>query len=235
MQHLPVVFALDRAGLVGQDGPTHHGALDLAYLSCIQGMVVAAPRHGTEFKNLLYTALAQDQHPFAIRYPKDTAIEYDPAESYELIPIGRWQRLRSGSDVALLAVGTMVPVAEKAAHLLAAGGVDAEVINARFVKPLDEAELTRLCAHFPLLVTLEEGVLSGGFGSHVATYCQKLSARPERIIHFGLPDEFVSHGPRAKLLADVQLTPEAVVAAVRQHQAEPRLRDVVANRLTELS
>ena len=216
LQHLPVVFALDRAGLVGPDGPTHHGVLDLAYLSCIQGMVVAAPKDGTEFKNLLYTALAQDEHPFAIRYPKDTSQEYDPSERYELLPIGRWDTVRRGSDVAILAVGSMVPVAERAAFILASDGIEAEVVNARFVKPLDRQRLADVASRCSLLLTVEEGVRAGGFGAHVASFCQDEVEAPPRIISLGLPDEFVTHGPRAKLLADVSLTPEGVVAAVRQ-------------------
>lgn len=224
LQHLPVVFVLDRAGVVGADGPTHHGALDLAYLSCIQEMVVAAPKNGTEFKNLLYTALAQDSHPFAIRYPKDQSFEYDPSERYELLPLGSWEILQPGREVALLAVGAMVPVAEKAARLLAGDGIVAEVVNARYVKPLDEQKLAKWSREFELVLTLEEGVLRGGFGQAVASFCQ---GSPARIVSLGLPDQFVSHGTRSKLLADSGLTAEHVVSAVRQALST---RDV-ANRL----
>lgn len=221
LQHLPVVFLLDRAGLVGADGPTHHGALDLAYLSCVQGMVVAAPKNGTEFKNLLYTALAQDQFPFAIRYPKDVSLEYDPSERYQLLPLGTWETIKPGRDVAILAVGAMVPVAEKAAVLLAGDGLDAEVVNARYVKPLDTERLKDVAGRFDLVVTLEEGVKRGGFGESVAAFCQAQPAHPDRLIGLGMPDEFVSHGTRAKLLADSGLTAEHVVTAVRQAQKEP--------------
>jgi len=233
IQHLPVVFVLDRAGVVGPDGPTHHGALDLAYLSCVPGMVVAAPKNGTELKNLLYTALAQDQGPFAIRYPKDTSITYDPGEQYELIPIGKWETVKPGRGVAILAVGAMVPVAEKATLLLTADGIDAAVVNARFVKPVDRRLLTELAAEFDTIVTIEEGVLAGGLGAQVTQFCQTLSERPEQIISLGLPDDFVTHGPRAKLLADVGLTPEGVVAAIRNRHGMRQPEKVVVNRLTE--
>lgn len=216
LQHLPVVFVLDRAGLVGPDGPTHHGVLDLAYMSCVQGMVVSAPRNGTEFKNLLYTALAQDTHPFAIRYPKDNSLEYDPSEKYELLPIGQWETLQRGEEVALVATGTMVHVAETAAKILASDGLQVEVVNARYIKPLDEEKLEAVVARCPLIVTMEEGTLKGGFGAQVSAYCQTLALRPAQVINIAIPDEFVPHGPRNKLLADVGLTPEAVVATVRQ-------------------
>jgi 1-deoxy-D-xylulose-5-phosphate synthase len=235
LQHLPVVFVLDRAGLVGADGPTHHGALDLAYLSCIQGMVVAAPRNGTEFKNLLYTALAQDQHPFAIRYPKDQSLEYDPSERYELLPLGTWEVLKPGRDVALLAVGSMVPVAEKAARLLVGDGLDVEVVNARYVKPLDAQRLSAMASRFELVITLEEGVVRGGFGEAVAAFCQAQPVRPARVISLGLPDQFISHGTRSKLLADSGLTAEHAVTAVRQarpaHATQDRERLGAASRL----
>jgi 1-deoxy-D-xylulose-5-phosphate synthase len=232
IQKLPVVFALDRAGLVGADGPTHHGSLDLAYLSCIPGMVVAAPKDGTEFKHLLYTALAQTDFPFAIRYPKDNSYAYDPSEGYELLPIGRWETLTPGEDVAILAVGSMVPIAEKAARILAADGIQAEVVNARYVKPLDTERLAELCTRCATLVTVEEGVRAGGFGEHVAAFCHTLSQRPERVVNLSLPESFVTHGPRAKLLADVGLTPEGIVAAVRKSRdPESTTREPVA-RLT---
>ena len=228
LQHLPVVFVLDRAGVVGADGPTHHGALDLAYLSCIQDMVVAAPRNGTEFKNLLYTALAQDKYPFAIRYPKDQSLEYDRSERYELLPLGSWEVLKPGRQVALLAVGPMVPVAQKAAVILAGDGVEAEVVNARYVKPLDVQKLTALASGFDLIVTIEEGVIRGGFGQAVSSFCHD-QLGSSRVLTLGLPDEFVTHGSRSKLLADSGLTAEHVVSAVRQ--ALPESRDESVRRL----
>lgn len=216
LQHLPVVFVLDRAGLVGPDGPTHHGVLDIAYMSCVQGMVVTAPRNGTEFKNLLYTALAQDAHPFSIRYPKDNSLEYDPSEKYELLPIGQWESLQRGEEVALLATGTMVHVAETAARILASDGLQVEVVNCRYIKPLDAERLEAVVARCPLIVTIEEGTIMGGFGAQVSAHCQTLALRPSQVINIAIPDEFVPHGPRSKLLADVGLTPEAVVGIVRK-------------------
>jgi len=233
LQHLPVVFVLDRAGVVGPDGPTHHGALDLAYLSCIQGMVVTAPKDGTEFKNLLYTAIAQDQHPFAIRYPKDNSVAYDPTEQYELLPIGQWEVLRPGAGVAILAVGTMVPAAMKATVILASEGIDATVINARYVKPLDTRRLSELAQSCHTIVTVEEGTTVGGFGAHVASFCARQMRSSTRVVTLGLPDDFVTHGPRAQLLADCGLTSEGIVAAVRQSQGRGEVADRIVNRLAE--
>jgi 1-deoxy-D-xylulose-5-phosphate synthase len=232
LQHLPVVFVLDRAGLVGPDGPTHHGTLDLAYLSCIPGMVVAAPKDGTEFKNLLYTSLAQDTSPFAIRYPKDSSIEYDAAERYELVPIGKWETLKPGRDAAILAVGTMVPAAVKATVMLEADGIDAAVINARYVKPLDLALLEELCSQFETIVTVEEGVVTGGFGVQVGNACRQLLSGAPRVLSLGLPDTFITHGPRSKLLADAGLSPEGIAAVVKDARFERRAEAFV-NRLAE--
>jgi 1-deoxy-D-xylulose-5-phosphate synthase len=181
-------------------------------------MVVAAPKNGTEFKNLLYTALAQDLHPFAIRYPKDTSIEYDPSERYQLLPLGSWETLKAGRDVALVATGAMVPVAEKASLLLAGDGLDAEVVNARYIKPMDAERLSSLAGRFDLILTLEEGVLRGGLGEAVSAFCHTQPRHPEHVISLGLPDTFVTHGSRSKLLADSGLTAEQVVTAVRQAQ-----------------
>ena len=233
IQKLPVVFVLDRAGLVGPDGPTHHGTLDLSYLSSVPGMVVAAPKDGTEMKNLLYTALQQDQGPFAIRYPKDQSIAYDPSEQYELIPIGKWETIKKGAGVAIVATGSMVPVAEKATLLLTGEGIDAAVINARYIKPLDRKLLTELAGEYETIVTVEEGTLHGGLGSQITQFCQSLARRPERIISLGLPDNFVTHGPRSKLLADVGLTPEAVVTAIKNSRSAELLPGQVVNRLSE--
>ena len=220
LQKLPVVFALDRAGLVGEDGATHHGSFDLSYLSCIPGMVVAAPRSGAELRDLLVTALAHEGGPFAIRYPRTAVpdarcLAHCPA----VLEVGRWETLRAGRDGHLLAVGSMVPLAVQASDLLALEGLAFGVVNARFVKPLDAELLTRLAAQSGLLVTVEENVLSGGFGAQVATALAS-GAVPGgldgRLLSLGLPDAFVEHGTREELLAAAGLTPEAVAERIRR-------------------
>ena len=215
LQHLPVVFAVDRGGLVGADGPTHHGVLDLTYLRCIPGMVVAAPKDGNELRDLLWTGLSYDDGPFALRYPRDSVPEgYDPSAPPRVLPVGKWEALDSGSDVALLAVGSMVGVARQARALLMDRGIDAAVINCRFVKPLDAEMLAELHARVPVLVTVEENSLVGGFGSGVVEALDDLGLSRERVVRLGLPDSFVAHGTREELLADVALDAESVSAAV---------------------
>jgi 1-deoxy-D-xylulose-5-phosphate synthase len=219
LQRVPVVFAIDRAGLVGADGPTHHGVLDLSYLRCVPGLIVAAPRDGNELLDLLWTALAQDDSPFAIRYPRDTVPEgFDPERSPRVLPIGSWEIVEPGDEVALVATGTMVEVARRARVLLAARGIDASVVNARFVKPLDRAVLRGL-AGARRIVTLEENNLPGGFGSGVADALAEEGLSRTGLVAFGLPDGFVTHGGRAELLAEVALDPEGVARRVEAELA----------------
>jgi 1-deoxy-D-xylulose-5-phosphate synthase len=215
IQGLPVIFALDRAGLVGADGPTHHGALDLSYLRCVQGMVVAAPRDADELNDLLETALEYRDGPFAFRYPRGSSPR--PAtRAPRVLPIGSWEQLREGDgSVALVAVGSMVPIAERAAVLLGERGVRPAVVNGRFVKPADGAMLDRLARDCRVLVTLEDNVLTGGFGSGVDEHFRRPGAPvPPRLIHLGLPDRFVSHGTQAELLEEVGLSPQRIVETV---------------------
>jgi 1-deoxy-D-xylulose-5-phosphate synthase len=215
LQHVPVVFAIDRAGLVGADGPTHHGGLDLSYLRCVPGMVVSAPGDGNELRDLLWTALSQTSAPFAIRYPRDTVPEgFDPARAPRVLPIGSWEVLDEGSDVALLAVGAMVVHARAARGLLAARGVSASVVNCRFVKPLDREILRRVRAVSPLLVTIEENTTSGGFGESVIEGLAEEGLARDGVIAFGLPDAFVTHGSRDELLAEVGLNAEGLARRV---------------------
>ncbi|MCK4303081.1 MAG: 1-deoxy-D-xylulose-5-phosphate synthase [Candidatus Eisenbacteria sp.] len=218
LQNLPVIFALDRAGLVGEDGATHHGAFDISYMTSIPNFTVAAPRDGKELRDLLYTAAASNAGPFAIRYPRLAvpdagALEHEP----ELLEIGTWEHLRQGQDGCFLAVGTMVEVALAAADRLALRGLRMGVVNARFLKPLDGELLARLAEEHDLLVTIEENSLTGGFGSLVAsvlaTQGWEGSAAP-RLLSLGLPDAFVEHGTRQQLLEIVGLTPERICAQV---------------------
>jgi 1-deoxy-D-xylulose-5-phosphate synthase len=216
LQHTPVVFAIDRAGLVGADGPTHHGVVDLSYMRCVPGMVVSAPRDGNELRDLLWTALSQDSAPFAIRYPRDTVPDgYDPGRAPKILPIGSWETLEEGSDVMLLAVGTMVEHARTVCRELAALGVSAGVVNCRFVKPLDRATLLRARRSARLLVTVEENNLPGGFGEGVVAALAAEGASSDAVLRLGLGDEFVTHGSRAELLAEVGLDADGILRQVR--------------------
>ncbi len=218
LQHLPVVFAVDRAGLVGADGPTHHGVLDLAWLRAVPGMVVAAPRDADALADLLETALEQDERPFAIRWPRDSAPGPRTREA-RTIPIGTWEVVREGDGrVVILAVGTMVGTALEAADLLAAeGGPAVTVVDARFVKPLDRPYLRRLASSpAEVIVTLEEGTIRGGFGDavHEVSVEEGLGLSP-RLLQLALPDRFITHGSRAELLAEVGMTAGGVATQIR--------------------
>ena len=220
LQQLPVLFCLDRAGLVGEDGPTHHGCFDLAYLSCVPGMVLVAPKDARELCDLVLTGLLHKGGPFAVRYPRDTIPEDLDLSGFEglplkPIPIGSWEWLRPGGSCVLLAVGSMVGAALDCAERLRASGIEVGVVNCRFVKPLDEPMLREILMRASGVVTLEEGALSNGFGSMVARFAQGLPERPV-MLHLGVPDAFVEHGRRAVLLERVGLSSDRVHATVRE-------------------
>lgn len=215
MQNLPVIFAMDRGGLAGADGPTHHGGLDLAYMLAVPNMTVTAPASGDELIGLLRLALEHEAGPFAIRYPRDT-VPAAPRAVADIEPIayGTWTVPREGRDVALLAIGTMVEAASEAAELLAADGVRATVVNCRFAKPLDEQALERLFPAHAFALTLEEGTVVNGFGSYVRGHIA--DQWPEvHTVSLGMPDRFVTHGERDELLEEIGLTPAAIAERVR--------------------
>ena len=169
IQDLPVVFCMDRSGIAGEDGPTHHGALDIAYMRCVQGMTLATPKDGNELRHLLYTALDHNG-PFAIRYPKASAVRFDTKGQSELLPIGSWEVMRQGNDVAILATGVQVWDAVNAADQLAKEGISAEVVNCRFIKPMDTFYLKSILNKFDQIITVEEGVKTSGFGEGVLSW-----------------------------------------------------------------
>jgi 1-deoxy-D-xylulose-5-phosphate synthase len=205
----PVVFVLDRSGITGDDGPTHHGTLDLAYLRVIPGMTVSAPSDPAELRRLLATAV-QHGAPFTIRYPRGGAPVCDECP-LEPVPVGRMRVVREGTDVALLAVGKMVAVASAAAERLGAAGVHATVVDARFVKPIDP-DMAPLAGRHRAVVTVEDGTVRGGFGSGVLELLAEAGVHvPVRVL--GLPDTFIEHGPPATLLAGFGLDAEGVAGA----------------------
>ncbi|MFZ5434255.1 MAG: 1-deoxy-D-xylulose-5-phosphate synthase [Calditrichota bacterium] len=211
LQHLPVVFCLDRAGLVGEDGPTHHGCFDLAYLSNIPGMVVAAPRSGQELRDLLRTAVETKNAPFAIRYPRDKAPDIvDWSVEPQVIPVGQWEVLREGKRLVVLATGTMV---EAARRTIAREELNVTLVNCRFIKPLDEPLLADVLNRHEAVLTLEEGTLLGGFASQVAMYMQTHCVR-KTFAAMGIPDQFIEHGPRDVLLELCGLSDEHLGVAM---------------------
>lgn len=220
IQQLPVVFALDRAGMVGEDGQTHMGLYDIAYLLAVPHMTVTAPKDGRELIGLLRCALAHTDGPFSLRYPRDKAPgEAPPAAEVAAVPYGSWEVLRTGRDCALLAVGVMCQPALEAAEVLAAEGLDVTVVNCRFLKPMDRAVLDALVRDHRLLVTVEDGAVVNGFGAAVSALLQSIA--PEvRAVALGVPDRTFEHAPRAEQLAEVGLTGSGIAARVRALAAE---------------
>ena len=211
LQNLPVVLAIDRGGLVGADGPTHHGIFDLSYLRSLPNLVLMAPKDGAELRSMLNTAI-KHSGPVAIRYPRGTCLPLAEETRVDL-PIGKGEVLRDGTDLTFVAIGTMVDVAVKAAEYLAKCGISAAVINARFVKPLDQDLILRYAVRTGRIVTLEENTVVGGFGSGVLELLTAAGTACE-IMTMGIPDSFVPQGSRQELLDLVGLTPERVAETV---------------------
>ena len=218
LQKLNVVFAMDRAGLVGDDGPTHHGAFDISYLRCLPNIVLMAPRDATTLVDMLHTALTYDDGPIALRYPRGTAAGLGAVREPVQIPIGQGEILQSGMRVALLGYGSGVALALAAAReLLARDGLRVTVADARWAKPLDAELILELATDHALLVTIEENVLAGGFGSGVAELLLDSDRGGDvRLVRIGLPDRFVTHGAPAFLHEEVGLTPAAIAQRVRE-------------------
>ncbi len=221
VQDLKIILCIDRAGLVGEDGAPQHGVFDVGYLRMIPGVVLMQPRNGEELRDMLWTAAQWEGHaPIAVRYPR-SAIPEDalPARDPRVLEIGRAEQLRAGGDVALIALGTMVNPTLEAAELLAAQGVSATVVNARFVAPLDERILVGLARSVGRLVTIEESMLAGGFGSAVSECLDRrgLSGTPH--LRVGLADEFVAHGKRDELLQRAGLDAPGIAKRVLEWHA----------------
>lgn len=208
LQNLPVVFALDRAGLVGEDGPTHHGVFDLGFMRQIPNMIVMAPANEDELNDMLHSAMIYDQ-PVAIRYPRGGGEGVEVKEVPEILTPGQAVLLQKGEHLVLIAVGRGVKIARETAEILNGRGISAAVINARFVKPLDETLINIWGAKCQRVVTIEDNMLAGGFGGAVA---EVLSARRTKVdlLRIGLPDIFVEHGDIGHLLADLGMDAKTV-------------------------
>lgn len=210
LQKLPVVFALDRAGIVGEDGKTHQGAFDLSYLCLIPNLVVAAPADENELQHLLYTAVSLGR-PMAVRYPRGSGTGAALDDTWHRIPIGQGEVLRTGQDIALIAIGSMVWPAMKAAEALEGFGFEAAVVNARFAKPLDERLIVNLASTTGAMVTLEENTLRGGFASAVSHLLWRSAQDRLRFSSIGLPDKFIEHGSQSALRSKYGLDTNGIV------------------------
>ena len=212
MQKLHVTLCLDRAGLVGDDGYTHHGVFDYAYLRSMPEMTVMAPKDENELRHMLKTAVDFDG-PISLRYPRGSGVGVDITEPMEALPIGKAEVLREGKDVSIWAIGSMVQSAAQAAEKLAEQGISAGVVNMRFVKPLDKELLLAQAKEYGKIVTLEEGVLQGGVGSAVLETLNEAQLLTKcQVLTLGIPDEFVLHGDKKLLFKDLELDVDAIVA-----------------------
>ncbi len=234
LQHRHVVFALDRGGLVGADGPTHHGAFDLSYLRMIPDMVVMAPKDESELRDMLYTATAYGKGPVAIRYPRGNGVGVPLKPGFDLVPIGKGEIVKPGRHIAILAIGLMVQHALKAAQILEKEGIEAEVVNMRFVKPIDADLIGELANRFEFLLTVEDNSRVGGFGSAVS---EVLAAKAQKNITLrihGIPDRFVDHGTPDELYRDSKLDAQGIADVASeflhsQHAVLTRTVGAIAN------
>lgn len=215
IQKLPVIFCLDRAGLVGDDGPTHHGAYDIPFMRCIPNMIVSAPMNEAELRNLMYTAqLDENTLPFVIRYPRGQGVMPEWRTPMEKITIGTARKIKDGSDVAILTIGHPGNFAVEAAKLLAAEDINPAIYDMRFVKPLDEAMLHEIAGKFSKIITVEDGTIVGGFGSAVLEFMNANNYAPD-VKMLGIPDRIVEHGKPEELHRECGYDAQAIADAVR--------------------
>lgn len=210
----PVVFALDRGGIVGEDGPTHHGLFDLSYLRNLPNMVVMAPKDENELRHMLMTAL-EHPGPIAVRYPRGYGTALSMDEEIHTLPIGKGEVLTSGPDVLILAIGVTVTAALEASKQLEDQNISATVVNSRYIKPLDAELLNRLAREIPFILTVEENVLQGGFGSAVLEHLADEGITSSRVVRLGISDTFVEHGSQQILRSKHGVDTPAIVKAVR--------------------
>jgi 1-deoxy-D-xylulose-5-phosphate synthase len=214
LQNLPVVFAIDRAGVVGSDGPTHHGVFDLSYLRLFPNMTLMAPKDENELQHMLLTAI-EHGGPVAIRYPRGSGLGLPLDQAFRKLPLGKAEVLRAGGDGVILAVGTMVYPACEAADILAAEGTDMAVVNARFIKPLDRELILSLATSTGKIFTVEENALMGGFGSAVLELLEEEGVEGVQVKRFGFPDHFIEQGEQSELRKMHGLDSEGIASGIR--------------------
>lgn len=214
LQNLPVVFCLDRAGISGADGATHHGAYDIAYMRCLPNMVVSAPMNEEELRNLMYTAQLNPQGPFSIRYPRGKGVMVDWKKPFRELPIGIGRQVRDGEDIAILSIGTVGNYVTEAFKVLDKEEIFPGHFDMRFVKPLDTEMLHHIFASYEKIITIEDGCLMGGFGSAILEFIAD-HHYPVQVIRLGMPDRIVEHGEQRQLHEECGYDPKGIVKAVR--------------------
>jgi len=215
LQQLPVVIAMDRAGLVGDDGPTHHGVFDLSFLRHLPGLTIMAPKDENELRHMLKTALALNA-PVALRYPRGAGYGVELDKDLQVLPTGRGELLREGSDLTIVAIGATVMPALQAAEALASQGINAAVVNARFIKPLDAELILGQARSTGRILTVEENALQGGFGSAILELLHDNNAAQIKVKRLGIPDQYIEQGPQAQLRKDVGIDAEGIETAAKE-------------------
>lgn len=214
LQNLNVVFCLDRGGLVGEDGPTHHGVFDIAYMRHIPNMTVAAPMNEAELRNMMFTAQLKNKGPFSIRYPRGTGVGINCRDAFEEIPVGKGRIIRQGSDLAILSIGHVGNFAAAACNRLSYLNISAALFDMRFVKPLDQNLLHKIFKQFDRIITIEDGVLTGGFGGLILEFMADNNYHA-KIIRLGVPDKFIQQGTLAELYKECGFDEDGIVKAVQ--------------------
>ena len=215
LQNLPVLFCIDRGGLVGPDGPTHHGVFDISFLRTIPNIVICAPKDGNELQDLMFTGINHKKGPFAIRYPKSSSINYNDSLAPQKIKIGTWENIKKGDKIAILAVGSMVGEVEKALSQNIDKSINPTLINARYIKPIDKIKLNEISKNFSSILTIEEGSLEGGFGSAVLSYLTEIKYKGD-FYKLGIPDNFIEHGDRSELLDNLGLSSSKILQKIQE-------------------
>jgi 1-deoxy-D-xylulose-5-phosphate synthase len=226
IQNIKVIFCLDRGGLAGADGATHHGNYDLAYFRCVPNMIVSAPMDEIELRNLMYTAqLDKVKGPFSIRYPRGNGVIVDWKQPFKEIEIGKGRQIRDGKDVAILTIGHPGNFAVKACEVLAKEGINAAHFDMRFVKPIDEDMLHVICQSFDKVITVEDGCLMGGMGSAVLEFMADNNYN-SRVVRLGIPDRVIEHGTQMELYKECGFSPDDIVNTVRSMVEKKRKGDM---------
>jgi len=215
LQNLHVVICLDRAGLVGEDGPTHHGVFDLAYLNAVPGLTIAVPMDGHELRNMMYSAQLPDKGPFVIRYPRGGCACNDWQKAFEEIRIGKGRQLLTGKEIAILTLGHPGNFAVEAINLLKTEGIEPALFDMRFLKPIDKDLLHDVFKNFKKVITIEDGTLKGGFASTVLEFMNANNYK-SKVISLGVPDEFIPHGKLQELYKYCGFDAEGIIKAVKE-------------------
>jgi 1-deoxy-D-xylulose-5-phosphate synthase len=214
LQKLQVIFCLDRAGLVGEDGATHHGSYDLAYMRCVPNLIVSAPMNEEELRNLMFTSQSENHGPFVIRYPKGQGVMPDWRKPFKQLPIGKGRMLREGLDLAIVTIGTVGNFAAEACNILSKEGIEAAHADMRFLKPLDKELLHEIFKKFKTIITVEDGTINGGLGSALLEFMAD-SGYSAQVKRMGIPDKFIDHGSQIQLYRECGYDTQGIVDAVK--------------------